>query len=190
MKPSSAMPDDYAPPGEHARAIIVIAICTLLLLGLSIGALWGVFRWQVPPQRQIVPAAFPGPSVLRDQAVERDRLLARHRIELDSYAWVDRSQQIVAVPIDRAMDLLSARGAAAYDPLIQQPDSSTGDESGSSGGTWDPGAAGAGAEANGTAKSAGAEGAKSAEAKAKAAAAAAKAAEAIANARAKARGEQ
>jgi hypothetical protein len=118
MGSESAMHDDYEPSGEHPRAIILIAAGALGLLGASLGVLWGVFSWQVPSEQPVVPGIFPAPQILRDEAFERDQLDARQRIKLDSYAWIDRDKKVIAIPIQRALDILAKRGAAGYEPLI------------------------------------------------------------------------
>ena len=41
---------------------------------------------------------------------ERQRLQAEQRSHLDMYQWLDRSAGVVAIPIDRAMDLIAIEG--------------------------------------------------------------------------------
>jgi hypothetical protein len=43
-------------------------------------------------------------------------LLKTQRAELQDYAWVDRDRGLVRIPVARAMQIVAARGAAAYDP--------------------------------------------------------------------------
>jgi hypothetical protein len=42
------------------------------------------------------------------------RLRAEEHERLTTYGWVDREHQIARMPIERAMDLLAARGIAGW----------------------------------------------------------------------------
>jgi len=57
---------------------------------------------------------FPRPNLqLDDDRAEMTALRAGQEAELNSYGWVDRSNGIVRIPIDRAMDLILQRGLPA-----------------------------------------------------------------------------
>ena len=45
-----------------------------------------------------------------------DELRRREESRLTSYAWVDREQGVVRIPIDRAMEVLAERGFPAPQP--------------------------------------------------------------------------
>lgn len=54
---------------------------------------------------------FPKPDLqIDDDHAERLKLYAAQNAELNSYGWVDRSNGIVRIPIERAMDLILQRG--------------------------------------------------------------------------------
>jgi hypothetical protein len=45
-----------------------------------------------------------------------DALVKAQEDQFQSYAWVDRGRGLVRIPVSRALELLAARGAKAYDP--------------------------------------------------------------------------
>lgn len=54
---------------------------------------------------------FPKPNLqIDDDHAEMMKLYAAQNSKLNSYGWVDRSNGIVRIPIDRAMDLILQRG--------------------------------------------------------------------------------
>jgi len=54
---------------------------------------------------------FPKPNLqIDDDHAERTTLLAAQNEKLNSYGWVDRSNGIVQIPIEHAIDLLAQRG--------------------------------------------------------------------------------
>ena len=54
---------------------------------------------------------FPKPNLqIDDDHAERTALLAAQNEKLNSYGWVDRSNGIVQIPIEHAIDLLAQRG--------------------------------------------------------------------------------
>jgi len=61
--------------------------------------------------------AFPGPRLQSDPAGELRAYQAAQRARLEGYAWADREHGLVRIPVARAMEMIAARGAAAYEPL-------------------------------------------------------------------------
>src|SRR5581483_882040 len=56
-------------------------------------------------------ARFPKPNLqVDDDHAQMASLLAAQNEKLNSYGWIDRSNGIVRIPIDRAMDLILERG--------------------------------------------------------------------------------
>lgn len=76
-------------------------------------------HWMVPLGILVAPnlaplERFPKPNLsIDDDHSERVALYAAENKKLNSYGWVDRSNGIVHIPIDRAMDLLLQRGLPA-----------------------------------------------------------------------------
>jgi hypothetical protein len=66
-----------------------------------------------PPPSPLVATRekYAGPRLLVDQKLVMEKFRASEDILLNNYGWVDRSQGIVRIPIDRAIDLLAQQGA-------------------------------------------------------------------------------
>ena len=63
----------------------------------------------------------PSPRLQVQPRLDLKDYCAAQQQEVNSYAWVDRSSGVVRVPVDRAMDMLLARGLAAR-PASEAPD--------------------------------------------------------------------
>ena len=59
---------------------------------------------------------FPAPNLQISPHDDLMALRARENAELNSYGWVDRPHGVVRIPIERAMDLIIARGLPARPP--------------------------------------------------------------------------
>ena len=55
------------------------------------------------------PQTPPAPRLQTDPAGDLRTLREQERAQLSGYAWVDRTQAIVRIPIERAMELLAQR---------------------------------------------------------------------------------
>jgi hypothetical protein len=55
---------------------------------------------------------FTGPRLLVNQKLDMEAFRASEDTALNNYGWVDRTQGIVRIPIDRAIDLLARQGTA------------------------------------------------------------------------------
>ena len=55
-------------------------------------------------------AEYTGPHLLVNQSLDMEKFRASEDILLNNYGWVDRSQGIVRIPIDHAMELLAQQG--------------------------------------------------------------------------------
>lgn len=104
--------------GAAAAFLVVLGLGTC---GLMIHILGQTRRmqWMAPLGIIIAPnlkplERFPKPNLqIDDDHAERLALYAAQNEQLNSYGWVDRSNGIVRIPIDRAMDLLAQRGLPA-----------------------------------------------------------------------------
>jgi hypothetical protein len=66
--------------------------------------------------------SFPAPRIQADDGNQDVAdLHAREDLLLDYYSWVDSSQGKVRIPIERAMELLAARGLPVAQPVEQAP---------------------------------------------------------------------
>jgi hypothetical protein len=105
------------------RLIVVslafLAVATAITLALVVG----IFRYfyasystaeatrlaqpVIPPKPRIEVAPY---QELQDMRVKEDHILS-------TYAWVDKDSQTVRVPIDKAIDLLAAKGLPSHNYL-------------------------------------------------------------------------
>lgn len=113
--------DDLESPRLSGWPFTALVAGVVVFLAVSIGGLWGVFVRDVP-DRTPLPARQPsGPKLLSNPPAELSKVLAEQRARLTGYRWTDRSQGLIAVPIDRAMAIVAARGANAYAPVPGAP---------------------------------------------------------------------
>ncbi len=125
----SAPHDAHAGGGHEERDVVFgpivrASIGLAIVLVLTAGAMWLLFTALAARQAaQSAPrsplAAEAGralPPEPRLQAQPVQDLQALHAAEdevLQHYAWVDRAQGVVRIPIERAMELLARRGLPA-----------------------------------------------------------------------------
>ncbi len=110
---------------KRVRNVVIVAAAAwfLLLLGLASCALAIHLLSQSRPMQWMVPLGlvsapnlkplerFPKPNLaIDDDHAERMALYAAQNAELNGYGWVDRSNGIVRIPIDRAIALILQRG--------------------------------------------------------------------------------
>ncbi len=110
---------------RNPRNVLIIAISATALLAISLivsGIMFGKFSAHRQIQQMqslgiltaptLAPLArFPKPNLqIDDDHAQMTSLLAAQNEKLNSYGWVDRSNGIVRIPIDRAMDLILERG--------------------------------------------------------------------------------
>lgn len=68
---------------------------------------------------------FPKPNLqIDDDHTEQRALYSVQNAKLDSYGWVDRSNGVVRIPIERAMDLIVQRGLPTRTNGVSQSDES------------------------------------------------------------------
>jgi hypothetical protein len=107
---------------EVSVRLIVVSLAGLAIVTLIVFVLVvGIFRYfydtdktgealrqgVIPPEPRIEVAPY---EQLQQMRVKEDHIL-------NSYAWVDKNAGTVRVPIDRAIDLLAAKGLASHNYL-------------------------------------------------------------------------
>ena len=132
------MPNKTAPSGSQARdngprlrAPLIIGFCTVWLIasGLAISAITFHALSARRPMQSMRPLGilvapdlkplerFPRPGVdLDDDHGQMAALRTEQIAKLNSYGWVDRSNHVVHIPIERAMDLVIQRGLPSQTP--------------------------------------------------------------------------
>ncbi|MBV9289561.1 MAG: hypothetical protein JO288_17390 [Hyphomicrobiales bacterium] len=61
--------------------------------------------------------AFPAPRLETLSDGTREPQIAEQQADLRRFRWIDRKHRVFQIPIERAMRLVAARGARAYDPV-------------------------------------------------------------------------
>lgn len=110
----------YVPEPPSVRLTFVgwTACAALLLVFLAIFGGYGVYRAAVSPRPLPGPQAFPQPRVDTSDRAELHRIRDAQNATLNAWRWADDQHSLVQIPIERAMQLLAAKGANALDPLL------------------------------------------------------------------------
>lgn len=119
-----ADPDASRREPADIRASTVAAIMAGFFLFVVLAAV-GLFAFY---QRRAHDASFvtvesfvaPRLQTLADGLADPE--IARQRAALDRSRWLDDSHHVFQIPIDDAMRIVAARGAAAYDPVPREPE--------------------------------------------------------------------
>jgi hypothetical protein len=104
-------------PDVAARPILIYVFGFLALVLVGLAAMYAYYMFKVTGPLVANIRVFPEPRLQTNSHGDLDRLLAAQRKTLSTYSWVDPSRQIVGIPIERAMQLVIARGDHALDPL-------------------------------------------------------------------------
>lgn len=104
-------------PDVQTRWIVATMSGVLAFVAVTLCGLYFFYSLSTPGASFIPPKAFPAPQLVTDADGRRDPLIARQQMRLRSYSWIDRERGVVQIPIDKAMSLIQARGAEAYNPL-------------------------------------------------------------------------
>jgi hypothetical protein len=101
------------------RPFLIFGLSLATLAGLSLLAMWLLFDYLAARQTRLEvtpPPVFeaqqlpPEPRLQVSPQRDLQAMLAAQRALLHSYGWVDRQADIVRIPIERAMQLLTMRG--------------------------------------------------------------------------------
>lgn len=112
--------DELQPPGVPAARVVLISVACLALIAVVLAGSASFFWGETGKGRVPEPATFPAPRILQNQGVERRQLYADQRQRLASYRWIDEPNQIIAIPIERAMQLIAGSGSNGYAPIGQK----------------------------------------------------------------------
>lgn len=95
--------------------VAFLAISGLLIAGLFLAFdAWITGREPPPPPLAAQRRPPPEPRLQPSPGEDMRRLREGFQKVLGSYAWIDREQGIVRIPIDRAMDLVVERGPPVW----------------------------------------------------------------------------
>jgi hypothetical protein len=112
----------YAPQSSAVdlRAVTWPALAVVMLLAFTIGGLYAAYEFSLPVKTPAPPQTFPSPRITthENEITERHRLAAEQSQRLNAWRWANDQHTLVQVPIDRAMQLLVAKGREAWSPLL------------------------------------------------------------------------
>lgn len=65
-------------------------------------------------------ATFPSPRLQTDDVYDMSVMHGRENLYLNNYTWVDRTNGVVRIPVDRAIDIIAERGLpnVPYSPAV------------------------------------------------------------------------
>lgn len=117
----------YEKSDAHVPSIYKFVVGTFALLFVSMLAMWILFIVLEKTIPQVAanasPAAVergrvipPAPRLQTNPAGNLPETLEHENSILSTYGWVDKSQGVVRIPIDRALDLVAERGLPAFPP--------------------------------------------------------------------------
>ncbi|HEV2401037.1 MAG TPA: hypothetical protein VGS27_29155 [Candidatus Sulfotelmatobacter sp.] len=116
----------YEPRDLSHRAVFAFLVTLGLAICMTLIVLWGVFRYlggsQFAGHQTTNPImtsneqlkevggdpalAFPLPRLQPNDIADLNKFRVSEEEQLNSYGWVDRSQQKIHIPIERAIDML------------------------------------------------------------------------------------
>jgi hypothetical protein len=97
----------------------------LLLCAVSMALMAGLFYYLTEREtvadtsrsplatERVVP---PSPNLQISPTADLEQLRAEEETRLQTYGWVDQEQQIVRIPVEKAMDIVAERGVPATLP--------------------------------------------------------------------------
>jgi hypothetical protein len=104
-------------PDVAARPVLAYVFGFLACVLVGLAGIYAYYVFKVTGPLIANVGAFPEPRLQTDSHADLHQLLAAQRRTLATYSWVDPAREVVRIPIDRAMQLVLARGEHALDPL-------------------------------------------------------------------------
>ena len=121
-------PHDHERTDVQARVLVWMALALALFVLASIPlmiACFKFFQWKDQSREVLSPLAIneqpPAPTLQPVPALELNEYRRQQRELLGDYAWIDRQQKIVRIPIGEATRLLLERGLPKAPPQPAVP---------------------------------------------------------------------
>lgn len=106
-------------PAVREGVIAAIMVGFVVLVVVAAVVLFFFFELLAPKATCVKATEFPSPRLQTRSDGLRDPEIARQQADLQRFRWIDRAHGIFQIPIERAMRLVAARGAKAYEPISQ-----------------------------------------------------------------------
>jgi hypothetical protein len=107
-------------PGVSVPVILLFVFGFIAFAAIAT-TLIGLWYFHAGVDLIVAPRPFPDPQLETRNGQDYDSLKAAQQDRARRYAWVDRGQGLIRIPVSRAMQLLSARGQSAFDPPDAPP---------------------------------------------------------------------
>lgn len=104
-------------PDVAARSVLLTALALLAFVAISIAGARIYYVSQVRGPLSVPPTLFEAPRLQINDVADLVKFEQQQRAQLNGYAWIDRDQGIIQIPVDRAIALIAAKGASAYEPI-------------------------------------------------------------------------
>lgn len=115
----------FEPADLNPKAVFLTGFGILAVLWIVVVVLYPLFSYfsyaraggQNPAEvLKYIPPAPPAPRNESEPETALNDYLARQKAALSGYAWVDRGKGVVSIPIDRAMEIIAAKGIPPSKP--------------------------------------------------------------------------
>jgi hypothetical protein len=107
-------------PDVAARSVLAYIFGFLACVMIAMAGLYAFYLRTVTGPLIATPRVFPEPRLQSNPQGDLHRLQAEQRKALSTYTWADPARGVVQIPIERAMQVIVARGEHALDPLQGQ----------------------------------------------------------------------
>ena len=97
--------------------IISIAVGFLIFVAPCLAGLFLYYSHVIGTWKPSKVEAFPAPQLQRTPLSDLELVHQKDKAQLQGYAWVDKERGIVLIPIERAMQIVALKGAAACGSL-------------------------------------------------------------------------
>lgn len=116
-------PAGHEPDVVNVRLVVAVSIATLAFVGFALTAMVLTFNYLAEGDLGLDPGlpdfveqpAAVAPPVAIDQPEQLRELRTSEQQRLNEYRWIDRSQGIARIPIERAMQLRAEQALNAVD---------------------------------------------------------------------------
>ena len=109
-------------PAVREGVIATILAGSLVFVVLATVGLFFFYKALAHNATFVTVSEFPSPQLQTRPDGLRDPEIARQQAEFHQFRWIDRAHGVFQIPIERAMRLVAARGAKAFEPI--QPEKS------------------------------------------------------------------
>ncbi|HSR52958.1 MAG TPA: hypothetical protein VLV83_19220 [Acidobacteriota bacterium] len=126
---------DHERSDTHLRPLVIFGAGLLALTVAAMLAMWGFFVYLQDRAVEQYPEPSPlaetferpaAPQLQSDPARDLEMLLRQEQTILESYGWVDSVENIVRIPIDRAIKVVAEKQLLPYrqeqGPAVAAPD--------------------------------------------------------------------